>query len=229
MYCVLSSHFGELAHALQLLLLVVSPCVMHSLPLPQVVASDSALLSLATGLHHHQVRQIILTATITAIQVVAPPNAPPPAEEHQAPDSAIDTQDSQLGGVTMDTITDETWDRSALPATEVGVWDTTESRAPYSSWNVKLLTEEKTAVVNAHFSPLLAGHWMVWHSPPPNSANSHLSMLSCGVCPRADLPDLVSSARASLFHVPFSCLLSLYHPGGSTAVQVTLLRAFPLQ
>ena len=193
-----------------------------------MVPSDSALLSLATGLHHHQVRQIVITATITAVQVVTTPNAPPPLEERQAPDSAIDTQDSQLGGVAMDTITDETWDKSIRPTTEVGVWDTAVSQTPYSSWNVKLLTEEKTAVVNTHFTPLPPDHWMVWRSPPSNSASPHLSMLSCGVCPGADLPDL-SSARGALFRIPFSCLLSMYHPGGSTTVQATLLRAFPLQ
>lgn len=194
-----------------------------------MVPSDPALLSLAAGLHHHQVRQVVLTATIVAIQVVAPPNAPPPAEEHQPPDSAIYSQESQSGDVSMDTITDETWDRSTHPTNEVGVWYMTSSQAPCSSWNVKLLTEGRTAVVNAHFALLLVDHWMVWTSPQSASSNPHLSMLSCGVCPRADLPDLLSSARGALFQVPFSCLLSLYHPGGNEAVHATLLRAFSLQ
>lgn len=198
-------------------------------PPPQVVPSDPALLSLVAGLHHHQVRHVVLTATIVAIQVVAPPNAPPP-EEDQPPDSALYSQESQSGCVSMDTITDETWDTSAHPATEVGVWSVIANQTLCSSWNLKLLTEERTAVVNACFAPLLADHWMVWTSPPPTRAKPHLAMLSCGVCTRADLPDVLSSARGALFQVPFSCLLALYQqPGGEKAVHATLLRAFPLQ
>lgn len=192
----------------------------------QVVTSDPALLSLVAGLHHHQARHVVLTATIIAIQVVAPP----PAEEQQPPDSAVYSQMSQSAGVAIDSITDETWDGSIHPTTEVGMWDVTSSQAPCSTWNVKLLTEEKMVVVNTHFAPLPADHWMVWTSLSQKAANPHLSMLSCGVCTSgAELTDTLSRARGPLLQVPFSCLLSLYQPGGGDAVQATLLRAFPLR
>ena len=200
------------------------PYQLLHLPL-QVVTSDPALLSLVAGLHHHQVRHVVLTATIIAIQVVAPP----PAEEQQPPDSAVYSQMSQSEGVAIDSIIDETWDGSSQPTTEVGVWDVTSSQAPCSTWNVKLLTEEKMVVVNTHFAPLPADHWMVWTSPPRTAANPHLSVLTCGVCTGAELTDTLSRARGTLLQVPFSCLLSLYQPGGGEVVQAALLRAFPLQ